>query len=123
MVPLGAFCYRAYNAAGPSLGHRLQHAAAPFNGREALIGFSLLFIALIAFGFGLNDMEDPYRVFHGMWHIFGGFASLHLWRIVKNPTANETATAMARLGTLSGLPPASPLMQDTDNDAVEVKII
>ena len=54
---------------------------------NVMLGFGLLVVALPFFVAGLDDDNDPFRVFHGMWHLTGGFASLYLWRVVKYPGA------------------------------------
>jgi hypothetical protein len=55
----------------------------PWDYRECVIGFGLLGLAIFFFILGLDDDNDRYRIFHGLWHFFVGFASLHNWRIVK----------------------------------------
>ena len=96
MIPLVTFAMRAHHASG-SLLHRAQVALRVYNGREAAIGFSLLVVAVFFFALGLNDKSDPYRVFHGLWHVFAGFAALRLWRIVRTPIAAEVAQAIDRV--------------------------
>lgn len=49
-------------------------------------GFGLLGLAGPFFILGLDDHNDPCRLFHAMWHVIGSLASMYLWCIVKNPT-------------------------------------
>ena len=65
--------------------------------REVMIGFGFLFASLFFFVLGLDDGNDPYRVYHGMWHLFGAFPSLRLWRSVKDPIANSWVVISERL--------------------------
>ncbi|ORC87850.1 uncharacterized protein TM35_000202590 [Trypanosoma theileri] len=52
-----------------------------------LIGTFFMLIALPFFVAGLNDAEDPYRIFHGLWHLIGAISSYFLWIMVKYPGA------------------------------------
>jgi len=54
-------------------------------------GFSLLGLGVIFFVIGLDDRNDPGRVFHGTWHMLAGSASYWLWRIVV-PTTVAVST-------------------------------
>lgn len=93
MMPVVTFCLRYINATGPPLA-RLQAAASVYNMREAAIGLGLLVAALFCFHLGLDEKNDPYRIFHGGWHAFGGFSALHLWRMVHKPTADKAVLAV-----------------------------
>jgi hypothetical protein len=96
LIPITTFCIRFATCPG-SCGTRVQAALSVYTGREALIGALLLVVALFFFSLGLDEKSDPYRAFHGLWHLVGGLSSLHLWRIVRQPTAAETATALGRV--------------------------
>ena len=65
---------------------RLPH----YDWKNFVVGFGTLVAAFPFFVAGLDDEHDPYRMFHGMWHLMGGVASLYLWRIVKQPVATAT---------------------------------
>jgi hypothetical protein len=42
--------------------------------------FSLYFIlAMICFGKATDEFSDPYRFFHGVWHILGTFSTFHAY--------------------------------------------
>lgn len=72
----------------PIVWHGLIHQRSPpYDMRNAVTGFGLLAVALPFFIAGLDDDNDPYRIFHGLWHVFGGVSSFFLWRIVKVPGA------------------------------------
>ena len=58
-----------------------------FDVKNAVLGFGLLAAALPFFLAGLNDQADPYRIYHGMWHVVSGLSSIFLWRIVLTPMA------------------------------------
>jgi hypothetical protein len=68
--------------------HLFVHRRRPqYDVKNALLGFGLLGAALPFFVAGLDDDNDPFRIFHGMWHLLIGISSFFLWRIVKNPGA------------------------------------
>lgn len=48
--------------------------------RKLTTGSILLVLAILCFIRGLNEVTDPYRIFHGGWHFFGGAASFYLWQ-------------------------------------------
>ena len=50
----------------------------------------MLGIGVIFFVIGLDDGNDPGRVFHGTWHMLAGSASYWLWRIVAVPAKAPT---------------------------------
>ena len=77
---------------------RAQHVfSTSYHVKEIAIGGGALCVALFFFSLGLDEKHDPYRVYHGMWHVCGGFSSLHLWRIVKDPIANDVVEAVERI--------------------------
>lgn len=55
------------------------------NLRYFLIGAGCVLLALPFFVLGLNDAEDPYRVYHGLWHFFGGLSSICFWLMIRSP--------------------------------------
>jgi hypothetical protein len=72
----------------PFVSHGLVYRKMPqFEAKNFVMGFGLLAAALPFFVAGLDDGNDPYRLYHGMWHVVGSFSSLFLWRIVRNPAA------------------------------------
>ena len=38
--------------------------------------------AFFFFALGLNEEEDPYRLYHGLWHTFSGIASVYHWQVI-----------------------------------------
>lgn len=58
------------------------------NIRYLLFGTFFCSFAIPFFFLGLNDREDPYRMFHGGWHFFMGIGAFFLWVMVKHPTAH-----------------------------------
>lgn len=50
-------------------------------------GLGLLFVGIFFFVLGLDDANDPCRIYHGMWHLCTGFALNLLWRVV--PVSNR----------------------------------
>ena len=81
-VPIAMF------ALVPIFVHAAIHRRVPaYDWKNFAAGFGLLAVALPFFIAGLDDDNDPFRFYHGMWHVFGGIASLYLWRIVKSPGA------------------------------------
>ncbi|CUG75000.1 transmembrane protein, putative [Bodo saltans] len=68
--------------------HIFVHQRWPrYDKKNFLAGFGLLAAALPFFVAGLDDANDPFRIFHGLWHLFVGISSFYLWRIVKQPGA------------------------------------
>ncbi|EKF39376.1 hypothetical protein MOQ_000398 [Trypanosoma cruzi marinkellei] len=55
--------------------------------RYFIIATIFMGLAVPFFIAGLNDTEDPCRIYHGMWHLFGGISSYFMWRMVKAPGA------------------------------------
>lgn len=53
-------------------------------------GMALQCLAFVFFGFGLNEKQDPYRVFHGLWHTVCGIASWHNWQAIAKPKFHLT---------------------------------
>ena len=80
---------------GPVLGFAVMPITAaawrwrtpPFNWLEVMFGFGLLTVALPFFVWGLDDQNDPFRVYHAIWHVAGGYGSYRLWQVVPNPVA------------------------------------
>lgn len=80
---------------------RLHHVfVANFVPREVVVGGGTLMTALFFFYLGLDEKNDPYRMYHGMWHVLGGLASLRMWRIVKDPIVQEIVDGMDRIAVL-----------------------
>ena len=75
----------AFFIAMPLVVHGLYHRARPpWDMKELAVGLMSLVVAIPFFVLGLDDDHDPFRVFHGMWHLMGGLAALHMWRVVKH---------------------------------------
>lgn len=72
----------------PVVAHVFVHKRRPaYDRNNVVMGFGLLAAALPFFVAGLDDENDPFRIFHGMWHLIGGASSFFLWRVVKQPGA------------------------------------
>lgn len=70
----------------PFLYHGLVLRRLPqYDWKNFVFGFSLLGLSFFFFLLGLDDANDPYRSFHGLWHFVGGCASYFLWSIVRHP--------------------------------------
>lgn len=63
-----------------------------FDTKAAVMGMGLLIVAVPFFILGLDDDNDPYRIFHGLWHVFVGISANYMWRIVKTPMAASVQT-------------------------------
>ncbi|AAZ12681.1 hypothetical protein, conserved [Trypanosoma brucei gambiense DAL972] len=51
-----------------------------------LFGFALVMaVAVIFFIKGLDDENDPYKMYHSLWHFFCGIASYLMWTLLKVP--------------------------------------
>lgn len=57
---------------------------------QALRGLGCIVIAGIAFYIGLNDIDDPYRLWHGLSQIFAGVALYFLWQTVPSNNYKKT---------------------------------
>mgnify|MGYP003387314166 CR=1 FL=1 len=72
----------------PIIVHTMTHQRLPqYDWKAFTLGFGILGAALPFFAMGLDENNDPWRAFHGMWHLLVGVANIYLWRIVKNPQA------------------------------------
>lgn len=113
MMPIVTFLIRYFNASGTPLA-RINQALSVYNAKHAGIGLGLLMVALFCFHLGLDENNDPYRIFHGGWHAFGGFSSYHLWQIVNKPTAEKGVFGASGL-----LAPNLILSEDKNSDQDE----
>lgn len=59
------------------------------DGRNLFFGFLLSLIGTIFFSLGLNDAGDPYRLYHGAWHLGIGASSYFLWDIFKQGSLSK----------------------------------
>ena len=50
--------------------------------------------AIYCFYLGLDDKNDYLRIFHGLWHCFGGISTYWLWQIVKNDDSSIMQTSL-----------------------------
>ncbi|KEG11931.1 hypothetical protein DQ04_02141090 [Trypanosoma grayi] len=57
--------------------------------RSLVTGLFFMALAGPFFVAGLNDTADPYRFFHGMWHLLGATSAYFLWIMVKIPGATS----------------------------------
>jgi len=57
--------------------------------RTLTVGLGLLVLAVLSFIRGLDDATDPYRIFHGGWHFFGGVSSYYLWQVKRDVDVAE----------------------------------
>ena len=73
-----------------------------YDWQEFTVGFGCLAVAVGFFIVGLDEAHDPFRMFHCMWHVMGGYAATRLWRVVTLPTNNAAALHMA------SFPPHNP---------------
>lgn len=72
--------------------HRGVHI---YEWKSVALGGGSMCCAFPFFVLGLDDDNDPYRIFHGMWHCIGGIAMYYTWRIVKQPQAIALQTVIA----------------------------
>jgi hypothetical protein len=86
-----------------------------FDVKNAALGFGLLIAAVPFFLAGLDDRADPYRLYHGLWHVVSGGASFFMWRVVVTPQAidinarrpmpsNSSSSSLASISSPLGLP-------------------
>ncbi|CCW70824.1 unnamed protein product [Phytomonas sp. Hart1] len=54
-----------------------------------LVGLGILGVAIACFVKGLDD-EDPYRLFHGLWHFFGGISVTFFLQMFDSPTNSKS---------------------------------
>lgn len=89
LVPLFSCCHKMFV--------QKQSFSSIYDIHEVKVGCGFLVFSLTVFLLGLDDAHDPYRVYHGLWHVVGSFASLRLWRCVKDPAANIFVIASDRI--------------------------
>lgn len=61
----------------------LQRSLPAVHGKYFFYGTIFTLLAMPFFILGMDDKHDPYRVYHGLWHCCGGFASLFYWLMMK----------------------------------------
>jgi uncharacterized membrane protein len=81
-VPIVAF------ATMPVLSHMAQGRFPRFVWANVAKGFGLVALGAMFFVFGLDDANDPCRVYHGLWHLLAGGGMWWLWQIVPHETAH-----------------------------------
>lgn len=67
----------------PVVIHVFQRKRPLYDMRSFVYGFGGLAAAVPFFVAGLDDDNDPWRMYHGMWHVLGGLSSFYLWRVVR----------------------------------------
>lgn len=78
--PIGCF------AAVPVVYYAIVRRRMPsFAWKNFVAGYGALLVATFFFVLGLDDAHDPWRLYHGLWHVCLGVACLYMWRIVRNP--------------------------------------
>lgn len=75
-----------------------RHVVGLYDKKQLFLGLGMITCAVPFFILGLDDDNDPYRVFHGAWHIFSGLSAYYGWRIVKDPKAIWLQTLIATEG-------------------------
>jgi hypothetical protein len=96
LLPIGVHTTRALRTRGP-LKAKIAAVTSRLDMHECRVGMSYTVIAFCFFVRGLDDPRDPYRFYHGMWHVFAAASTLRSWRIVKNPIILDVATVFERL--------------------------
>jgi hypothetical protein len=56
-----------------------------------------LLLAVLCFIKGLDEHNDPYRLFHGLWHTFCGLGTVHAWQIIQVHNREDVANEMYHL--------------------------
>ena len=47
-------------------------------------------VAFVFFFYALDERKDPLRLYHGLWHLFSGIASVHHWQLITSKREQET---------------------------------
>lgn len=55
-----------------------------YDWKNFILGMGSLAVAVPFFIVGLDDENDPFRMYHGLWHVFAGAALAFLWCVVPN---------------------------------------
>lgn len=63
----------------------LERRLPVLNMRNFATCIAMAALGVTFFVLGLDDASDPYRIFHGLWHFFGGLASFFSWSMVRHP--------------------------------------
>ncbi len=80
MLPFGMFLVLPFIFVGCGF---LRQRRPPFHYDSLAKGLGALAVAIPFFVLGLDDENDPYRMFHGLWHLIAGVAFYHLWNVVR----------------------------------------
>lgn len=82
----------------PFAAHIFVHRRWPaYDWRSFGIGFGSLAVATVFFVLGLDDANDPCRLFHGLWHMVGSLSALYCWRVVKFPSGSLAAVQTLKI--------------------------
>lgn len=66
-----------------------QKRVPPYNRARTIKGAAFAAGAFVCFRIGLDEQHDPFRFWHGMFHLFVGTALWHLWGIVPDPDTTK----------------------------------
>ena len=86
----------------PIISHVFYHQKAPhYDWKNFLLAFGCLGSAIPFFVAGLDDANDPFRIYHGMWHLIAGYGCVYMWRIVKQPHATAMQAGRSHATSLT----------------------
>ncbi|KPI83285.1 hypothetical protein ABL78_7682 [Leptomonas seymouri] len=57
--------------------------------RRLIIGLAACVIGAMFFAFGLDDQNDPFRVFHGLFHVFIGIGVFFFFYSIRRPVERK----------------------------------
>ena len=76
--------YRRFNYSFTSK-NSLLRTIPNYNLNNLAAGCALMLVAFGFFFIGLDDRNDPYRIYHGMWHCTVAWSSYFLWQLHPGP--------------------------------------
>ncbi|CCW65674.1 unnamed protein product [Phytomonas sp. EM1] len=80
----------------PVVNHCFINRYLPYiNKRNFLVGVGFLGVATLFFVKGLDD-DDPYRLFHGLWHFFGGISFTFLMCTFSSSAPSKSGAKYTR---------------------------
>ena len=79
----------------PALKMLKEKRLPPYNRSRMIKGLGFGAVGCVCFRIGLDDKHDPFRFWHGMFHLFIGMALYHLWGIVPDPDSAKKSDEQA----------------------------
>jgi hypothetical protein len=92
----------------PLVSHAVQRRLPRYRWAMLFKGFGAVAAGAVFFALGLDDANDPCRVYHGLWHLLGGLGMWWLWQVVP-PASSHPRRSMEKGARRPPPPPLPPL--------------